>query len=375
MRKLASADIEALLTLAHDPTPAARQQLVGAVSDFMFRDDGELSAREREIAVDILRTLIRETETAIRRALADRLSREPTAPHELIVALANDEIDVAQPVLSDSVVLTDPDLLEVIKQRTLQHQLAIALRRGLSERVSAALVATGNESVMQSVLDNATARFDRSVLEAMVERSRTIERIRRPLLSREELDSRLASKMYSWVSAALRRHILYHYDVDADIVDRAMGDTITEIRHDQSRHNALADVADKIMQIFQGAALDDPRLLLRVLRAGEVALFEGLFAKFTGLSLRLARRAIYEPGGKPLAIVCRAAGVDKPNFASLFLLARQARPGDKSVDPQELPTVLNFFDGLSRLSAKQLVAKWREERTPVHRSDFGRSLH
>jgi hypothetical protein len=59
----------------------------------------------------------------------------------------------------------------------------------------------------------------------------------------------------------------------------------------------------------------------------------------------------------------------------LFLLARQARPGDKSVDPQELPTVLNFFDGLSRLSAKQLVAKWREERTPVHRSDFGRSLH
>jgi uncharacterized protein (DUF2336 family) len=208
MRKLASADIDALLTLAHDPTPAARQQLVGAVSDFMFRDDGELSAREREIAVDILRTLIRETETAIRRALADRLSREPTAPHELIVALANDEIDVAQPVLADSVVLTDPDLLEVIKQRTLQHQLAIALRRGLSERVSAALVATGNESVMQSVLDNATARFDRSVLEAMVERSRTIERIRRPLLSREELDSRLASKMYSWVSAALRRHNL-----------------------------------------------------------------------------------------------------------------------------------------------------------------------
>ena len=57
MRKLASADIDALLTLAHDPTPAARQQLVGAVSDFMFRDDGELSSREREIAVDILRAL------------------------------------------------------------------------------------------------------------------------------------------------------------------------------------------------------------------------------------------------------------------------------------------------------------------------------
>jgi hypothetical protein len=56
-----------------------------------------------------------------------------------------------------------------------------------------------------------------------------------------------------------------------------------------------------------------------------------------------------------MAVACRASGIDKPVFAAMFLLARRARPGDKTVDPMELPSALMFFDTLDIASARRTV--------------------
>ena len=57
--------------------------------------------------------------------------------------LANDDIEVAYPILAFNKVLQDADLIEVIRHRTLEHQLVIAIREDVSEAVSDALVRTG----------------------------------------------------------------------------------------------------------------------------------------------------------------------------------------------------------------------------------------
>jgi hypothetical protein len=49
----------------------------------------------------------------------------------------------------------------------------------------------------------------------------------------------------------------------------------------------------------------------------------------------------------------------KPDFASIFLLSRSARPGDKVVDPSELTRVLDLFDRIKLESAKKVVEHWR----------------
>ena len=58
------------------------------------------------------------------------------------------------------------------------------------------------------------------------------------------------------------------------------------------------------------------------------------------------------------AIACRAAEIDKPDFASIFLLSRSARPGDKVVDPNEVSRVLNFFDRIGIDTARKVVKRW-----------------
>lgn len=102
-----------------------------------------------------------------------------------------------------------------------------------------------------------------------------------------------------------------------------------------------------------------PQVLFQTLRRGEVRMFEGMFAQLTGLWRNLVRRIFFKPGGEGLAIACKAIGMLKPDFGSLFLLSRSACPGDKIVDPREVSRVMTFFDHLRQDTAKKVVSRWK----------------
>jgi len=348
-----------LTDLARDSSPAARARLATAVSEVLLDRTRPPTAREQDIAVDILRHLIVDADVSIRQALARRLAREPAAPRALVVALANDEISVARPLLLDCVTLDDGDLIEIIHHRTLQHQMSIAARRQVSESVSAALVSTGNVEVMRVLVENRDARIGRRTFERLVEQSRAVRSLQAPLIARRDLEPDLAARMYVWASAALRREIVLNFDVDPKLLDHALADALDEVVEGQSRERPHVTAVER--KSVSATAQEDPGVLLRLLRAGEVAWFEAVLARKNGLRLTTARRAFYEPGGRPLAVACRAIGVDKADFAAIFLLARQARPGDKSVDRNELHDVLAYFDQLSAPGARQLVDAWRTD--------------
>ena len=79
----------------------------------------------------------------------------------------------------------------------------------------------------------------------------------------------------------------------------------------------------------------------------------------TGLRPNLIRRLVFEPGGEGLAIACKAIQMTKPDFGSLFLLSRSARPGDKVVDPREVSRAMTFFDRLRPDTAQKVVERWK----------------
>ncbi|MBI3451979.1 MAG: DUF2336 domain-containing protein [Rhodospirillales bacterium] len=364
-------EITEMLALAHDRAPESRSRLVKALGEVVGAGPEDSRARERDIATDILRKLLGEIEMPIRRTLAERLARAPNAPYELIVRLANDAIEVARPILVESGVLNDDDLVVVIRYRTLQHRLAIAMRRQVSETVSAALVEADEDEVMHALLDNRNARIAQATLQYLVDRSRNSESLREPLLHRHELEPELAGKMYGWVSEALRRYIALNFDVDKEMLDRAIADSVEEAIADYSRSAALGDATTKLANVLRNGVIEDPQLFVRLLRAGEVALFEALFARFANLKITLARQAIYQTGGRALAVICKAAALDKPVFASIFLLARRAHPQDKSADPDELPKALQFFENLAQTNASEIVSRWRQGMTHPIALPFG----
>ena len=363
-----SEDVTYLLRLARDKSIEGRKQLVAIVSDLFFDKGTALTAHERALMTDILKKLIHDVAVPVRQALAERLSRVPSAPHDVVVALANDDIDVAQPILMRSEALLDVDLIEIIQHRTLQHQLAIAMRRNLSEQVSDALVDTGSSDVIKTLLENPEAAISEATMGYLVEQSRRVDSFQEPLVRRHDLPAALARKLYFWVSAALRQHILENFDIDVKILDDAVeaaardtaGSHATPINGTPSEQSAI--LARRLAESRQIS----PRLLVQTLRQGEIPLFEALLAEMSGLRLRLVRRLLFEPGGEGLAVCCRGLEIDKPTFATIFLLSRRARPSERSMDPRELSRVLSFFENVRAEAARAVLARWQRDPDLLH---------
>ena len=350
-------DVQQLLELARDKSDAGRTRLVQIVGDLFFEENSVLSERERALMTDILRQLIHDVEMTVRKVLAERLADEPDAPPDLVKTLANDQIEVAHSILFKSEVLQDLELIEIIEHRTQEHYLAIAMRRTVSEAVSNALVETGNVAVIQILIGNPEARISDTTMENLVSDSETEEAYHDPLLNRPEFSPHLAKRMYWWVSAALRSHIVDNFNIDPAELDRQIEGAIKEILpHGADTPAAVVDPGEAKEVDFDGIT---PQILLQTLRKGEVAMFESLFAQLTGLRSNLVRRLIFEPRGEGLAIACKSVSMSKPDFGSIFLLSRSARPGDKKVDPDEVTTAMKFYDSVKPQSARKVVSRWK----------------
>ena len=355
------ADVEYLLKLARDKSVAGRTELVSIVSDLFFGEHDVLTDHERQLMDDILRQLIHDVEMSVRQKLAERLARQSDAPRDLILALANDEIEVAHPILTKSTVLHDLDLIEIISHRTREHQLAIAMREELAEGVSEALVGTGNGDVIERLIENKGARISRATLDYLVAQSKENHRYQEPLLQRPDLGEELGKKMYWWVSAALRKHILDNFDIDETALDDEIESTVLQALDEVAKFDATKDKPGELAERLDEAGVITPKLLIQVLRQGEVVLFESLFVKFTAIRLNLVQRILFESGGQGLAITCKAMETEKADFASIFLLSRKARPGDKTVDPGELSRAMELYDRIKADAAKTVLARWRRE--------------
>ena len=194
-------------------------------------------------------------------------------------------------------------------------------------------------------------------MEALVEESEIIEVYQSPLLHRPDLTPRLAKQMYWWVSAALRKHIAKNFNIDSSELDSTIVSTVKDIIGDNSDTEPFDGIDDLVRKVSDSRNIT-PQLLIQTLRQGQVALFEAMFAKLVGLRKHLVRRFIFEPGAEGLAIACRAAEIYKADFASIFLLSRSARPGEKTVDPRELSRAIAFFDRIKIDTARKVVERW-----------------
>jgi len=356
----AAPDIANLLDLARDRSRAGRASLVDAVGNLFTDHGGALSDRESALISEILCKLLDDVEASVRQALAERLSDRGDVPRELIVQLANDDISVARPLLIGSPLLDEPELIEIVRHRSREHRLAVAIRGDIGAPVSDALVATGDGGVIKALLENESATISKLAFEYLVEQARRTDAFHEPLVDHRDLPGELAAKVYWWVSANLRSRIVGKFDVDLLALDETLQLAVREmIAETGDKAGPQPGKANELVEhLWRNNALDS-KLLIQVLREGEVPLFEAMYAKITELPAQTVKTLLYEPGGEQLAVASRAARISKPDFASIFLLSRQGRPGDQTVDPEELSQVLAYYDALDDQAAADQVRAWR----------------
>jgi uncharacterized protein (DUF2336 family) len=356
-----SIDGEQLLALARLRSDEGRAELFAVMGDLFHDRSDVLSAQERALMLDILEKLIGEVARDVKRKLALRLADAPGLPRELAVLLANDEIEVATPILLRSAVLQDVDLIEVIRHRSRQHILTVAMRRDLSSTVSDALVETGDRDVIRTLLENQDASIAKVTLAYLVEQSKTVDEFQEPLVRRRDLPADLARRMIYWVAAALRQALLDRFDIDPASLDDRLEPLVKDEVAEAVAEAASDDAAAVLARALGAGRQLTPRLLLQTLRKGEIQLFEAMFAEMSGLRLRLITRIAYEPGGQGLAVAARGMGLNREEFATIYLLTRRARNAQATFAPADLGRALEFFDRLSHAAAETVLTRWRRD--------------
>lgn len=361
MNRMAAAEFDGakLFALANDKTPEGQKALAEALGALPFDETGAMNDRERGLMFEILGHLVHETEMTVRRTVSACLADMPDAPRDLVRLLANDNIEIAYPLLTSSGVLNDEDLIEVIRHRTMEHQLAVSIRRNLNENVSAVLVETGNENVIRSLLKNSDAKISRVTMEYLVEESKRTDSFQEPILRRRDIDPELVTRMFAWVSTVLRQLIIDDWDLDPAMIDSLLERaTVREVQaaaydaRELSKSQQLAENLDSIGKMT-------PETMLTVLREGEVALFIAMFTKFTALDETFVRRMLFEHNGDALAITCKAGGIGKAIFASIFALTRQSRKLSEKEIRRETRKCLGVYNKTSRNAAMNTVRRWQ----------------
>jgi uncharacterized protein (DUF2336 family) len=237
------------------------------------------------------------------------LAHAEWAPSALVNLLALDEIEIARPILECSPVLQDDDLLRVLIEASLEHQIAVARRPGISGRVADAVIDQAEPAVLMALSTNHSAGISLEGVRRLVEHSRRIAALRGPLTRHPRLTEALAEQMYQWVGTALRQSIVARFNVDEQALGAAVHEVVDGIVRPPTPAKAAVDQGEKRLSLFA----------------------HGLSA-LGGFTDEQVRRALSAPSPEALYYACAAVGIDRAVFPTLLAELRKFNdflPGDQ----------------------------------------------
>jgi uncharacterized protein (DUF2336 family) len=350
-----------LAQLVANPGNVRREELYLAVASLYRVQGAFLNPRERELMNEILRRLAHDVEMAIRISLAERLADDPNAPHDLILMLADDSIEVARPLIARSPLISDEDALALIANADLARHEAFAARPHIGEPVTEVLSKSEAETVLVTLVRNVTARIGSTTYTTLVEKSRQYASLQAPLVYRRDLPKELAEQMSAWCSDALKGYIAKNFRMSLDDIGSAVAKAEATVRAPAPAVKAApAESAQRLVDKLASAGQLKAGFLLRVLHQGQGDLFDLGFARMMELPVEAMRRALYQEGPKTVALACRAAGIDRCVFTTVYNLSRQIHgtkamlSADDKADVEAVFNTCSKLEALSRLRAPRL---------------------
>ncbi|MFB7881769.1 DUF2336 domain-containing protein [Brevundimonas diminuta] len=324
-------EIQASLEETHAPrSRTARQVLLRRLADVVSLPASRINAFERAVAGDLLVDVLRPAPLEERRRVSLRLAPLGELPDALKRLLIRDEPQVAAPLLEDCAALSDADLIGCARDATIQHRLMMATRRDLSEAVTDTLLSWGEEAVIAAVLANPSARLTQTSLEGVIALSRSSRDLCAALLKRHELRPSGAYVMFWWCGPDERRVILQRFAVSREVMQTSVEDVFAmaaaEGWDDPVARKALQFIERR--QRNRAAIEKSPFADLEAAVAAAAA--QGLSRELvseigylSGVKPLTAAKIMSDPGGEPVAILCKATGLTRPNLRALWRSMRR----------------------------------------------------
>lgn len=319
----------------------ARHALLKRLADVVSLPASRINAFERAVTGDLLVEMLRLASPEDRKRVAARLAPLAELPNALARMLLRDEPEIAGLLIEQCASLSDADLVACARDATVEHRFLMASRRGLSEVVSETLLSFGESQVIECLLRNTTARLSQVAVEGVVSLSRTERGLCPHLLKRPELRPSGAYVMFWWCSAEDRRTILQRFAVSREVMQEVAEDVFPMA----AAENWQDPVSRKALQFIErrqrnrAAIARSPYggLEQAVAAAAQNGLTREIateIAYLSGVKPITGAKIMGDPGGEPLAILCKATGLTRGDLQGLWrAMRRPETAADGSPDP------------------------------------------
>jgi len=319
---LGKEDIERLLSdKTHDP----RIMIVAKISESY--QQGHYNIDQLAVVEQILRTLVRDTEVTVRKALAQRLKDNSMIPRDIILSLSQDEHDeVCLPILAASPLLTDAELISLIRNtHHLPKQEAVASRNPLSKKVADALIDTKNPQVISRLTENLYADLQTEQYNRIVAGFAKEGVVMNAIAARPNLPVTVVEKIITLVSEKLADSLRHKYGLPTATTamesEKTREVATLKLVDDESNRQEVEKLVEQLRQFGRLT----PSIILTSLCRGNLYFFETSLAKLSNIPVKNAQMLIHDKGGMGFKALYKKAELPPKFFAACECLLEVVR--------------------------------------------------
>jgi uncharacterized protein (DUF2336 family) len=342
--------------LREDPS-AANRALVARKFGAQYDEMAETAPRD--LVKALLTLLVGDVETQVRRSLAVAVAASDRLPAPIASRLARDRIEVAAPILEQSPLLDDNELIEIVRTNAMQYALAVAGRERVSERLADALVETGEQRVVARLVGNFGADLSARTLARVMEDWQGDKEVQQRLVRRPALPFELVEHMVGAIGDRIEWELVQTRRMDPEDARALM----QAVRDRTAVCLTAKEHGDRKLEVHLRERLHAGTLghddVLNFLREGDVAAFEQALGLMAQLEPKTVRRFCYNGDRRYLAALCLKAGLPAPHYVAIRMALELAsrsvgprRPGDDTFASETMQFVHEQYVELQNDEAK-----------------------
>jgi uncharacterized protein (DUF2336 family) len=326
-----------------------RFTILQKITDLFLADVDSYSDAHVGIFDDVMSRLIEKIERQALIELSGRLAPVDRAPINVIGRLSHDDdIEISGPILENSRVLTDRDLVEIAETKSQAHLSAIAGRTQLNEPVTDVLINRGNSEVARKVTANDGARFSRFGLSKAVKRAEEDESLVDVIANRLDLPVDLLDELVRKAATTVRQRLLANARPE---MRERIGRVLAAVSN---------QVASSITPRAGGAgartmARHDPASLrARVSQCAEAGNIEELtdaLAILSKLPVKAVRNLIGQASDEGMLVLGKACGMGWPELQKVLPVTMPA----KTKTPNDMKALFAKFVSLSAADVERAI--------------------
>jgi uncharacterized protein (DUF2336 family) len=326
------------------------------VTDLFLAGADRFSEDQVRLFEDVLGFLVERIETRARAELSTRLALVENAPIGVVRRLAHDdEIIVAEPVLTHSPRLTGDDLIHIARTKSQGHLLAMSGRRHLDSTVTDLLLDRGNRDVIHKLAQNSSAHFSEAGFTTLVLKAATDESLSEKVGLRLDVPSHLFEQLLQQATKAVRSRLLsLAPPATQREIQRVLALVSKEVGWEMTAPRDLDHAHDVVLAMHERGALTEQAVADFARKHKHEELVAAL-ALLCSAPINVIDSLMCSPRHEGLLIPCRVAKLDWLTVSTIL----QNRFLNQSLTDRERENLSEEYSRLSQATAQRVLGFWQ----------------